>query len=327
MTRHSSQKYCIECGKLLAESAKFCWSCGSEIHISENKSPVQKPETFWWGKRFYGWVIVVTVLLGLVGLMVSSTEFGLMHDEGNGVAEDDVEASLLAVEPGDADVQAYVSSQLTAWRLKQAGRGTTTIYEQINRIDARLTPDQKAESRYIVGSRFADGRAVPVDSTEAAWWYQSAATMGHVEAQLMLGSMYDYGDGVPLDQTEAVRWYRMAAEQGDADAQLMLGSMYARGDGVTQDDVEAMEWYRLAAEQGSEHAATDLGDIYFGISEVQPPDYVKAHKWYNIANALTDRAFNSKLRIVEGYLNANQIDEAQRLAREWHEDLSDELRQ
>jgi len=36
------QQHCIECGKLLAESAKFCWSCGSEIQIAVTK-PVVAP--------------------------------------------------------------------------------------------------------------------------------------------------------------------------------------------------------------------------------------------------------------------------------------------
>ena len=65
--------HCINCGKRLVERAKFCWSCGAEVDTRESKLPVPKPETFWRGKRVYGWVIVVTTLLGFVGLSVFSS--------------------------------------------------------------------------------------------------------------------------------------------------------------------------------------------------------------------------------------------------------------
>ena len=112
------------------------------------------------------------------------------------------------------------------------------------------------------------------------------AEQGDVQAQYNLGIMYETGRGVPQDETEAVRWYRLAAEQGDAEAQFNLGAMYANGRGVPQDDVTAHMWCNLAESHATgahQNQATQYRDI------------------------MADR------------LNADQLAEAQRLAREWNE--------
>ncbi len=106
------------------------------------------------------------------------------------------------------------------------------------------------------------------------------AEQGNAAARYNLGVMYTNGKGVPQDYAEAVRWYRMAAEQGIADAQYNLGFMYDKGEGVTQ-------------------------------------DYAQAHKWFNLAASRgIDEARNNR-DIVAERMTAEQIAEAQRLAREW----------
>ena len=82
-----------------------------------------------------------------------------------------------------------------------------------------------------------------------------AAEQGDASAQFDLGLRYATGRGVPKDETEAVRWYRLAADQGNADAQGNLGIMYANGRGVPQDDVAAHMWFDLAAAQPSTYRA------------------------------------------------------------------------
>ena len=131
------------------------------------------------------------------------------------------------------------------------------------------------------------------------------------------------GQGVPQDYAEAARWYRIAADQGHADAPYDLGLMYQKGQGVPQDYAAAMKWYRIAAEQGDADAQNNLGVMYdFG--QGVPQDYVHAHKWYNLAaarypaseNERREKAVRNRDR-VERRMTAEQIAEAQRLAREW----------
>jgi uncharacterized protein len=95
---------------------------------------------------------------------------------------------------------------------------------------------------------------------------------------------YFEGEGVPQDYTGAVCWFRKAAEQGVAQAQLLLGSSYCSGKGVPQDYVEAHMWLNLAAS----HASGDL------------------------------QRFSTEARdSVARKMTAQQISDAQRLAREW----------
>lgn len=56
------------------------------------------------------------------------------------------------------------------------------------------------------------------------------------------------------DDSQAVAWARKAAEQGDPAAQFTLGGMYYFGQGVKKDDVKAYMWANLAASQGLEEA-------------------------------------------------------------------------
>ena len=96
--------------------------------------------------------------------------------------------------------------------------------------------------------------------------------------------MYAGGRGVPQNETEAVRWFRLAADQGHAGAQYNLGVSYRDGRGVPQDRVAAHMWLSLAAAQTS---AADRD------TDVEARDAVAEE------------------------MTAEQVAEAQRLAREW----------
>jgi TPR repeat protein len=128
---------------------------------------------------------------------------------------------------------------------------------------------------------------VPQDNAEAAKWYRRAAEQGNAQAQSNLGAMYDNGQGVRQDYAEAVKWYRKAADQGEADGQFNLGIMYARGRGIAQDYVQAHKWFNLAAAR-------------YPASETE-----------NRQEAVRNRD------LAASRMNAAQIAEAQRLAREW----------
>jgi len=77
-----------------------------------------------------------------------------------------------------------------------------------------------------------------------------------------------------------VEWFRKAAELGDARAMSNLGFMYAEGRGVPKDDVLAYMWVNLSGAHGDENAR-ELRDM------------------------------------LEKWMSGNQIEEAQRLSREW----------
>jgi TPR repeat protein len=142
------------------------------------------------------------------------------------------------------------------------------------------------------------------------------ASQGGAEAQFKLGWMYLAGRGVPQDNVEAVRWYRLAADQGYANAQFNLGNMYRNGEGVPQDDVEAVRWYRLAADQGDAYAQFNLG-VAYAKGEGIPQDDVQAHMWFNLAAAQGNENGKKGRDLVAGKMSPQQIERAQKLARNW----------
>jgi len=160
-------------------------------------------------------------------------------------------------------------------------------YATAYRLIKPLAEQGIAKTQYNLGVMYQKGEGVPQDYTEAMKWYQKAAEQGHAEAQYNLGVMYNKGEGVPQDHTKAAKWFRKAAEQGHADAQYFLGAMYGTGQGVPQDSVLAYMWLNLAAAR-------------FSASEGEKRGMV-------ILNG----------EIIASKMTPEQIDEAQRLAREW----------
>ncbi len=77
-----------------------------------------------------------------------------------------------------------------------------------------------------------------------------------------------------------MKWYGLADDQDVADVRYYLGILYAKGQGVPQDCVQAYKWFDLSAAQGN-NAAVENRDT--------------------VAKRMT----------------AEQIAEAQKLARQW----------
>ena len=146
--------------------------------------------------------------------------------------------------------------------------------------------------------------------------FKYLAEQGNMHSQYILGSMYLDGQGVAQNYKEAVKWYRLSAEQGEAEAQHSLGLSYSLGRGGPLDYKEAVRWYRMSATKGSARAQSNLGAMYV-VGKGVALDYVEAHKWFNIAgaNGLDEgRKFRDK---IEKRMTHEQIDKAQRLAKEW----------
>jgi hypothetical protein len=120
------------------------------------------------------------------------------------------------------------------------------------------------------------------------------------------------------DYATALKEWRPLAEQGHASAQYTLGLMYRNGRGVPKDYKLAVKWYRKSAEQGKASAQYNLGFMYekgLGV----PKDYVLSHMWFNLSAANGNKNGQKNRDIVEKRMTPSQIEDAQRLAREWLE--------
>ncbi len=111
-----------------------------------------------------------------------------------------------------------------------------------------------AGAQFNLGAMYRDGRGVPQDLGEAAWWFTKSARTGHMRAQYGLGLMYAQGVAVPRDFNEAAKWFGSAADQGHARAQYELAILLRNGEGVARDLVSAAKWLQLAADAGVEAA-------------------------------------------------------------------------
>ncbi len=145
---------------------------------------------------------------------------------------------------------------------------------------------------------------------------------GDARAQSLLGLMYYRGHGVTRDYAEAANWFRLAANQGDVDSQFYFGVMLSEGQGMPQDYAEGAKWFRLAADQNDPQAQYNLG-VLFANGQVGKPDNVSAYMWFNLAAAhfaasdpRRSTALSDRDRVAN-QMTAEQIAEAQRLAREW----------
>jgi len=149
------------------------------------------------------------------------------------------------------------------------------------------------------------------------------AEHGDAEAQIKLALAYGTGQGVPQDIAEAVKWYRKAADQGNATAENYLGRMYDTGQGLPQNDAEAAKWYRKAADQGYAMAQQNLA-VCYATGQGVPQDIVQTYKCISLAVTgipALDAEHHAKAVAARNFVAANmtpaQIDEAQKLVREW----------
>ena len=81
-------------------------------------------------------------------------------------------------------------------------------------------------------------------------------------------------------------------------------------------DMDALVQYETDAKQGRADALYNLG-LADSTGQGVGVDFITAHKWFNLAAMKGVDAAKSWRAQLAGEMNASQIAEAQRLAREW----------
>jgi TPR repeat protein len=135
----------------------------------------------------------------------------------------------------------------------------------------------------------AHERAVYSVTTQQLQRLREDADEGSALAQFVLGAIYQLGEIVPQDYTEAAKWMSRAADQGLAIAQFALGGMYTLGQGVPEDAVRAHMWFSLSGARAAQ--ITGANKLAYDADEMR--------------DALVWK------------MSPAQIEEAQKLAREW----------
>jgi localization factor PodJL len=137
-------------------------------------------------------------------------------------------------------------------------------------------------AQYEVALRYAEGRGVTQNLTDAAEWFERAAKQGLVPAQFRLGGFYEKGLGVQKNLETARRFYAAAGEAGNAKALHNLAVLYAEGIDGKPDYQTAASWFRKAADYGVPDSQYNLAILHArGIGVEQ--NLAEAYKWFALA--------------------------------------------
>lgn len=177
---------------------------------------------------------------------------------------------------------------------------------------AAANGDPAAE--FQVALRFAEGKGVKQDLSEAARWYQRSAARGYAPAQYRLGTLYERGLGVKMYRGRAMAWYRSAAEKGNVKAMHNLAVLNASGNRAN---------YRTAAYWFAEAAARGLGDSQYNLAVLYETgrgvdrDLRRAFMWFALAARGGDKEATDRRDRVKVMLDATQLETAEALVRSW----------
>jgi hypothetical protein len=72
----------------------------------------------------------------------------------------------------------------------------------------------QSDAEYAIGRMLLRGRGVARDAKESVVWLKKSALHNNPAAQYMLAAAYEAGWGMPVNESEAYYWYRRA-DQGD----------------------------------------------------------------------------------------------------------------
>ncbi len=137
--------------------------------------------------------------------------------------------------------------------------------------------------QHNLGIVYLNGKRVPKDNAQAAFWFRKAADQGDESAQFLLADLLRRGEGLPPDYTEALRLFQKVIEQKHtyrAAAEYYVAMMYTKGTGVQKDHAEAARYWERAAQHGWRLACYDLGQLYQRGNDDFGQNLEEAYFWY-----------------------------------------------
>jgi len=163
-----------------------------------------------------------------LGSAIALFQLGVMHEQGQGVKSNAVEAAR--------------------WYERAADAGSSAGAKKL-------------------ANMYYDGVGVTKDFNRAAALYLRAGELGDSNSLFTLGQMYLMGSMGARDPQKAVEVFSKAAEKGNPLAMNALGIAYRLGDGVAKSDISAYAYFKLAEETGSVLARENLEKLASVISE------------------------------------------------------------
>src|SRR5262245_8668114 len=171
-------------------------------------------------------------------------------------------------------------------------------------------------AQYEVALRYAEGRGVTQNLSDAAEWFERAAKQGLVPAQFRLGGFYEKGLGVTKNLDAARRFYLAAGEAGNAKALHNLAVLYAEGIDGKPDYQTAARWFRKAADYGVLDSQYNLAILYArGIGVEQ--NLTEAYRWFGLAARNGDADAAKKRDEIGSRLDQRSLKAATQAGQTW----------
>jgi localization factor PodJL len=232
-----------------------------------------------------------------------SRDAGLGLSSPPAVGNDLIKLPPAAVAPPDADITGSIPQAKPATEQLPVTIGGLWLRQ------AAIAGD--AAAAYEVGTRYAEGRGVPVNLEEAARWFERAASKDLAPAQFRYASQLEKGLGVKKDLSAARKLYLAAAAKGNAKAMHNLAVLYAEGVDGKPDFKTALKWFQKAADYGVADSQYNLGILYARGIGVDA-NLSESYKWFALAATQGDAEAGKKRDEVAGRLDAPTLAAARR---------------
>lgn len=177
-------------------------------------------------------------------------------------------------------------------------------------------PKDDAECLYQLGKIYFHGlgRTKPQRLTGIGWW-ERAALLGHVGAQLELGKVFREGLGVRPEARQGFVWDLKAANQGSSLGMKAVGDYYRNGWSKSKDLKAAAKWYRRSAEKGDPVGLMAWAKLLVDPETGEAPDRVSAYVLTMAAahpkeGFTPDRNAEADARNLKAEMSANDLEHA-----------------
>ncbi|WP_421905399.1 SEL1-like repeat protein [Mameliella sp.] len=265
------------------------------------------------------------------GQVLAQRMLGTRYLTGDGVAADPQEALRwlhMAAQAGDAGAMtnlgyAFASGQTLPQDLAQAARWYGMAAEH-----------GLGRAMVALARMYETGTGVTADLDKALALYTRAldtdddglarVELGRLAAAGQLNGRVAPQRAVPwvlaalkAGNDDALTWLETRAEAGDPGAQSALARHLLTEDETRRD--EAVSLLTAAADMGNGPAQFALAGLLARGDHGGTPDYVEAHKWYNIAATFGHSEAPEQREILGNLMTPEQLAQAQAAARAWFE--------
>ena len=198
-----------------------------------------------------------------------------------------------------------------------------------------------ATAQRELAQAYLSGNGVPENESEGLSWLKRAVSLGDARAQYLY-SQYQRSDELRLqyltlsakggdvqatrvlagwydaqgDETNARSAWQQLAERGDPEGRYHYGEMLRLGTGGKPDYTQAFKHYRLSAMSGNrmaQYRAGMMSQAGLGL----PRNRIQAYAWYSLAATENMKVAVDALNAMEAEMKPNEVQAAQKLAREW----------